>query len=87
MARLTVGDSVKISTGEGVAYGKVAGLTQDVVYTDFQEDKQLFMTIHVTDVVSGELEVDTWQTCSVGSIVVHYDAPEDDPLSPENTNG
>lgn len=87
MAELNKGDSVKVATDEWVAYGRVAGLTQDLVYTEFEEDQNMFMTIHVTDVVSGEIETDTWQTCPVGDIVIHYDAPDDDPLSPENTNG
>lgn len=81
MARLKVGDKVKVEIPDGVACGRVAGLTEDV-YTRFDSDKKLFMTIHVTEVISGDLEVDTWVTCTVGSIVVHYNAPDDDPLSP-----
>jgi len=86
MARLNLGDLVKVVTSKGVAYGRVAGLTQDSVYTDFPTDKVLYMTLHITEVENGDFEVDTWETCAVESILIHYDAPEDDPLHPSQVS-
>lgn len=71
MVALNEGDEVKVSTDEWAAYGVIAALTQDEVYTELEADRELYMTIHATEVISGDIEPDTWQTCKIGSIVEH----------------
>lgn len=69
MVALNEGDEVKVSTEEWAAYGVIAGLTQDEVYTELEADRELYMTIHATEVLAGDIDSDTWQTCKVGCIV------------------
>lgn len=69
MGRLKENMSVKVDTDDFTAFGRIESLSDDVVFTDPEKDQSKGITIKVFEVIEGDVERDSLQTCQVRDVV------------------